>query len=57
MIKRNLTEWISVRVTPEFRVEIEQAAVDQDRSVGSLIREALKKSLRDHDTNPDTKAA
>lgn len=42
---RTLTEAIRVRVTPEQREELEAIAAREERSVGAIIRRALRDLL------------
>lgn len=40
------TERIDLRIGPELREEIEQIAADKDRTVAWVVRDALKRYVR-----------
>jgi predicted HicB family RNase H-like nuclease len=44
---QRVVETIAVRVTPQMRIDLEQIAASQERSLGSLVRLALRAALAD----------
>jgi predicted transcriptional regulator len=47
----------SFRMAADIREGIERIAQAEERTLSSVVRHALKRYLRDHQTDPDTKVA
>jgi Mn-dependent DtxR family transcriptional regulator len=46
-----------VRLDPALREEIERIAQAEEHTISQVLRIALKRYIRDHNTDPDSKAA